>query len=237
MTHPETEVLLASVGGSTDEQTRRHVATCPRCSADLETMTRARSAGATLAADPRLGTLSPPPRGVWEAIQRELGDDVDPAPVTSVSSIPERHGMAGSRRAWLVVAASVAAGAVLGASVAALVGRDDDTTPQAARTSMLQPLADHVTNGTLAMNGQPSRESLSVDLHDSDPGTGFLEVWLLDAKTGGMVALGVLDGDQGSYAVPPGLDLKAYDQVDVSREPYDGNPAHSKVSLARGQVP
>jgi hypothetical protein len=31
----------------------------------------------------------------------------------------------------------------------------------------------------------------------------FLEVWLLDAKTGGMVALGVLDGDRGSYAVPP----------------------------------
>ena len=60
---------------------------------------------------------------------------------------------------------------------------------------------------------------------------------LLEAKTGGMVSLGVLDGDRGSYAVPPGLDLTAYDQVDVSREPYDGNPAHSKVSLARGRVP
>jgi hypothetical protein len=69
----------------------------------------------------------------------------------------------------------------------------------------------------------------------SDP--GFVEVWLLDAKTGGMVALGVLDGDHGSFAVPPGLDLSAYDQVDVSKEPYDGDPAHSTESLARGRLP
>jgi hypothetical protein len=87
------------------------------------------------------------------------------------------------------------------------------------------------------MSGPPSSEALSVELRNADPGDGFLEVWLLDAKTGGMVSLGVLDGDRGSYAVPPGLDLAAYDQVDVSREPYDGDPAHSKVSLARGQVP
>ena len=237
MTHPEPEILLASVGGSLDAETERHVATCPRCSTDLETMTRTRSAGASLAADPRMGAPTRPPRGVWESIQRELGDDLGPAPLTSIPERPGRAGRAGSRRTWLVVAASVAAGAVLGASVAALVGRDDDATPQAARTSMLQPLADHVTNGTLAMTGQPARESLSVELHDSDPGTGFLEVWLLDAKTGGMVSLGVLDDERGSYAVPPGLDLAAYDQVDVSREPYDGNPAHSEVSLARGQVP
>jgi hypothetical protein len=135
------------------------------------------------------------------------------------------------------VAASVAAGAVLGASAVALVGRDDDSTSQAARTSTLEPLEGHVTTGTLSMSGPPSSESLSVELRDADPGDGFLEVWLLDAKTGGMVSLGVLDGDRGSYAVPPGLDLAAYDQVDVSREPYDGDPAHSKVSLARGQVP
>jgi hypothetical protein len=136
-----------------------------------------------------------------------------------------------------VVAASVAAGVVLGAGIAAFVTRDDTATTQATRTSSLQPLGDHVTSGTLALSGPRSRESLSVELHDADPGNGFLEVWLLDAKTGGMVALGVLDGDRGSYAVPSGLDLAAYDQVDVSREPYDGDPAHSKVSLARGQVP
>ena len=74
-------------------------------------------------------------------------------------------------------------------------------------------------------------------MSDLDGGPGFVEVWLLDAETGGMVSLGVLDGDHGSWAVPADLDLSAYDQVDVSREPYDGDPAHSQVSLARGRLP
>ncbi len=235
MTHPEPEILLRSVGGSTDEETRRHLATCSRCRADFAAMTRARAAGATLTADPDLASPATPPRGVWESIQRELGVTAEPA-VTTPMPTPSRR--ARSRRTWLVAAASVAVGVVLGGSVVALVGREgDDSSTQAARTSSLEPLEGHVTSGTLSMTGSPSAESLSVDLHDSDPGTGFLEVWLLDAKTGGMVSLGVLDGDRGSYAVPAGLDLTAYDQVDVSREPYDGNPAHSKVSLARGQVP
>src|SRR5436853_447769 len=116
MSHPEPDMLLQASTGGSDEETRRHVATCPQCQADT-------------------------------------------------------------------------------------------ATPQATRTSSLQPLGDHVTSGTLALSGPRSRESLSVQLHDADPGDGFLQVWLLDAKTGGMVALGVLDGDRGSYAVPSGLDL------------------------------
>jgi hypothetical protein len=233
MSHPEPEVLLGTVAGASDDETRRHVATCARCQGDLATMSRARSAGARLTADPELGTIARPPHGVWESIQRELADT--PAPVASVPAPPRRPAR---RRSWVLVAASVAAGVVLGASVAAVVGRDADTsTDQATRTSSLDPLEGHATSGTLALTGSPPRESLSVQLNDPDPGSGFLEVWLLDAKTGGMVSLGVLDGDRGSYAVPSGLDLSAYDQVDVSREPFDGDPAHSTVSLARGQVP
>ena len=233
MTHPEPEILLSSVGGSLDHETERHVATCPRCRADLDAMTRVRAAGARLASDPSLGTLTAPPPAVWEGLQRELQEPAVPA---SVAPLPSPSRRPRNRPTWLVVAASVAAGAVLGGSAVALAGRDD-ATPPAVRTSTLEPLDGHVTSGTLAMTGPPSSESLSVELRDADPGDGFLEVWLLDAKTGGMVSLGVLDGDRGSYAVPPGLDLAAYDQVDVSREPFDGDPAHSKVSLARGQVP
>ncbi len=240
MSHPEPEVLLRTVAGSSDEETRRHVATCARCQGDLATITRVRTAGEQLAANPDLGTLARPPGGVWENIQRELGEPVAApvAPAAPVASVPAPPAPRRSRRSWVLVAASVVAGVVLGASVAAVVGRDDDSTAaQSARTSSLDPLGDHVTRGTLALTGTSPRESLSVDLHDSDPGDGFLEVWLLDAKTGGMVALGVLDGDHGSYAVPAGLDLAAYNQVDVSREPFDGDPAHSKTSVARGQVP
>ncbi len=235
MSHPEPEVLLQAIAGPADEETRRHVATCARCQGDLATMTRVRSAGTRLAADPELGALARPPRTVWENIQQALGEPTAPPPVAAVTPVPGRR--ARSRRSWVLVAASVAAGVILGASVVAVAGRDDSSVSQASRTSSLDPLGDHATSGTLALTGSAPRESLSVVLHDTDPGDGFLEVWLLDAKTGGMVSLGVLDGDHGSYAVPSGLDLAAYDQVDVSREPFDGDPAHSKVSLARGQVP
>src|SRR3954469_3007982 len=219
MSHPEPEVLLRTAAGSSDEDTRRHVATCARCQGDLATIARVRIAGEQLTGDPALGTLAPPPREVWENIQREVGEPVA-APGAQVAPVTASRARRPSRRSWVLVAASVAAGVVLAASVAAVIARgDDSTTAQAARTSSLDPLGDHVTSGTLALTGTSPRESLSVDLHDSDPGDGFLEVWLLDAKTGGMVALGVLDGDHGSYAVPAGLDLAAYDQVDVSREP------------------
>ena len=40
-----------------------------------------------------------------------------------------------------------------------------------------------------------------------------------------------------TFTVPPSLNLARYSQVDVSREPFDGDPAHSSVSLARGDVP
>ena len=52
-----------------------------------------------------------------------------------------------------------------------------------------------------------------------------------------MVALGVIDGAKGTFTVPQALNLSKFDQVDVSREPFDGDPAHSTVSLARGPVP
>ena len=33
-----------------------------------------------------------------------------------------------------------------------------------------------------------------------------------------------------------GLDLAGYPIVDISLEPLDGDPVHSKVSLARGEL-
>ena len=238
MTHPEPEILLASVGGSLDAETERHVATCPRCSTDLETMTRTRSAGASLAADPRMGAPTRPPRGVWESIQRELGDDLDPAPLTSIPESP-REGREGREPAYVAGRGCLGGRGRRPRRLRRSPGRPRRRRHPSGRTHVDAPSRWQTTSRTARsrLTGQPARESLSVELHDSDPGTGFLEVWLLDAKTGGMVSLGVLDGERGSYAVPPGLDLAAYDQVDVSREPYDGNPAHSEVSLARGQVP
>ncbi len=50
------------------------------------------------------------------------------------------------------------------------------------------------------------------------------------------MSLGVVDGASGTFTVPDGLDLSRYDLVDVSAEPYDGNPAHSGDSIIRGKL-
>jgi hypothetical protein len=235
MTHPDLETLLAAVGAP-DEGTRQHLVGCPRCRSDLATMTRARSAGAALAADPGLGVLTAPPPQVWTAIAREAAGQAESPDRVSARVERSRRIPVPVRRA--LVAASVAASFLLGVFVASVVGHDDGggSASSPPRTSVLAPVGHHVTRGTVALSDSASHPSLTVSLRSSDPGRGFLEVWLLDGRTGGMVALGVLDGERGSYEVPSGLDMAAYDQVDVSREPYDGNPAHAKQSLARGRL-
>ena len=74
-----------------------------------------------------------------------------------------------------------------------------------------------------------------------DSGDGFFEAWLIDPDTGAMVSLGPVRTDVPGAAaaeltVPRNLDVGAYAVVDVSAEPFDGNPAHSGVSLVRGTL-
>jgi hypothetical protein len=69
-------------------------------------------------------------------------------------------------------------------------------------------------------------------------GGDHLEAWLIDATGTRLVPLGALagtDGDfHGTFAVPDGLPLGEFGLVDVSAERWDGDPAHSTVSLLRG---
>ncbi len=52
-----------------------------------------------------------------------------------------------------------------------------------------------------------------------------------------MISLGALTaGSQGRFTIPAGTDLSVYTIVDVSVEPLDGDPAHSKESLLRGTL-
>jgi anti-sigma-K factor RskA len=72
------------------------------------------------------------------------------------------------------------------------------------------------------------------ELGDED---GFHEVWLINVDGKRMVALGVLaPGALGEFDVPRGLIEEGYRIVDITVEPDDGDPTHSGVSLARGEL-
>jgi Anti-sigma-K factor rskA len=65
----------------------------------------------------------------------------------------------------------------------------------------------------------------------------YYEVWLLDAAGERLYSLGALGRDlAGSFPVPADVDLAEFPVVDVSAEPYDGNPGHSSVSVSRGTL-
>jgi hypothetical protein len=68
------------------------------------------------------------------------------------------------------------------------------------------------------------------------PDGTYREVWLLRPDVSGLVSLGMLEGDQGRFDLPDGLDLADYPVVDVSEEHFDGDPAHSGDSVVRGDL-
>jgi hypothetical protein len=98
----------------------------------------------------------------------------------------------------------------------------------------LQPLATHSASGDAVVErlADGSRQ-LVIRLPD-EALPGFREVWVGSADLSRMVSLGVLGNQAGSFVLPSGLDLTQYPVVDVSHEPYDGDPAHSADSIARG---
>ena len=100
----------------------------------------------------------------------------------------------------------------------------------------LQPLASYTSTGKALVEMLPDgSRQLVVQLSDGQI-SGFREVWVISPDLSKLVSLGVLDGEPGVFALPAGLDLADYPIVDVSNEPFDGNPAHSSDSIARGEL-
>lgn len=169
---------------------------------------------------------------------------------------PPRTGTAGRlpRRApWLLGAA---AGILLGAAGAwtawSVLGQ---STPPAARPApstapapgagptaavigeaVLTPLGGHSALGSALVEQLPDGTRQVVVTLPEQQLAGYREVWLGSADLTRMVSLGVLGQGSQAFVVPGGLDLTAYPVLDVSDEPYDGDPAHSADSLARGKL-
>lgn len=151
---------------------------------------------------------------------------------------------------WILgVAAGTAVGLVIGAwTAASILGPAEPpltapTTSAPAPTgpgavllaeASLQPLATHSASGDAVVErlADGSRQ-LVIRLPD-EALPGFREVWVGSADLSRMVSLGVLGNRAGSFVLPSGLDLTQYPVVDISHEPYDGDPAHSADSIARG---
>jgi hypothetical protein len=145
---------------------------------------------------------------------------------------------------WVTPLAAAVVGIALGAgAVAVLQNRSTADTVEAVEA--VAPLKPVPTGPLAAKDGQllgqadlvasptgPQVRVNAADLPAAD--TSAYEVWLF-GDNGKMVSLGTLSDGNGSFTVPPGISTQEYRVVDISDEPPDGNPAHSGVSLIRGE--
>jgi hypothetical protein len=240
------QLALAALREPLPAEDATHLASCEVCRAEVRSLQRSVDAVAVpqLAAP---GAPVAPPPAVWEAIAAATGvsatprPDAVPAPaaVAEAGAPPAQDAdvlpFRSRRRPLLLVAAALVAGAVVGAGAVAVVQSGDDGEPVTAVA--LDPLADNDASGRakVVVRDDGSRV-VEVELDAPALDDEYYEIWLIDRDVVGMVPLGVVAPGAQTVELPAELDLAEFPLVDVSVEPLDGDPTHSGVSVARGEL-
>ncbi len=249
----EEDLALLALGEPASEAVRAHVARCEECAAAVAELAAVVAVGRAVTPG---DALVPPPPQVWTGIRDELGlaADLEPdgrsravtapavdeapaesAPTAPVVDLAAARGRRGARLPW--IAAAAAAGIVVGGVGATFLSgvRERDADSEVLAQARLEPLPGWDATGEAVVEVTPdgSRE-LVLSVEDAGSDGDFREVWLIDRDVTRLVSLGVLQGSEGRFTVPEGLDLSDFAVVDVSEEPFDGDPAHSGDSIVRG---
>jgi hypothetical protein len=240
---PDVLALRAFGEGAGTAADDEHLTHCARCQSELDQLRAVvstnRAAGNSTAA------LEAPPPEVWDRVVAEVGLDA-PGRQGLRHAVDAAAGRAVDlRRRRTAVLLGVAA-AVLGVLVGILgtllvtALPDEDGGPEVEASASLAPLPNGPSGGSGTARVVPtdSGRQLEVSVFGFTPEPGrYYEVWLLDAAGERLYSLGALGNDlAGSFPVPADMDLAEFPVVDVSAEPYDGNPGHSSVSISRGTL-
>jgi hypothetical protein len=224
---PDTLALLGMGEQVADSEYREHIAQCPECASELANYSRAARVGrATIDA----GELLEPAPRVWDRISEELG--ITEEPTAEVVELAPR------RRRWVplvAVAASVALLASLGV-VIWQVAQPSPATVLATATLEAFPAWPGATGKAVVEQQADGTRVVHIDFDAPSLNDAYEEVWLISSDATRLVSLGTASGPTATLPIPDGIDLSTYDLVDVSAEPYDGNPSHSGDSIVRGQL-
>ena len=255
---PDVLALLALGEPVASDAEQRHLAECAVCTTALEELRATAEVGrASRTAGP---LLAPPPR-VWEGIAAELGlpRDLRPGTATTSATVAGKSMASRSARAeptearrppvrlerrrdrgrFLLAAVLVAAAVVL--LPLGLVALQSALSPPRARVvaeAELEAFPDWPdARGAAVLEELPDgTRQVEVTLDAEVGDDGFREVWLIRSDASDLVSLGVLEGSEGTFEVPNGVDVDEFNLVDVSEEPQDGDPAHSGDSIVRGPL-
>jgi anti-sigma-K factor RskA len=242
MTHLDPDRLADRALG-TDPLTmaeEKHLDNCAECREELAQLSRI----AELSRQPE--ELVPVPAdAIWRSIQGQLASQ-EPAPArTEVAAEPpptppsvrELRRRTPRPRSWFLAAAAAAVGLIIGIGVMTVAVRDR---VEVTSTTALEALPGHTGQGTAEIVRDQGRPELKVQIDAPLTPDRYREVWLINTDGQRMYPIGVLPDDgKATYPLPPALaeQLQGFTIVDVSIEPYDGNPAHSRESQVRGTLP
>ena len=254
MPHYDEETLsllaLGESGVTADDEA--HLETCPRCRGEVSQL-KVVVATARGVSDQDL-PVAPPDR-VWQRIIAEVrqpdltaelnrGVHVDrtrdTGNLTGQPSATALRRPVARKNPVILAAAAALVGVLVGTGATYLLTRDRSAAPVSASQIVLQPLDVPTAHGTAVLAvGIGNQRTLTVHVTGLPVVLGtFYEVWLMNAVPQRLVSLGVLDSAHaGVFQIPPGLDLFSYPVVDISLQPFNGNPAHSGHSAVRGTLP
>jgi len=240
MDHVDPELVAGLVldPAESDESVRAHVATCPECSALCEELER--TLGLVREAGEEEPLVSPAPR-VRDRLRAEIQADPGTADAPVVPVTPTTGRRPGRLWGW---AAAVAAAVVLAFGLGRLTAPSDEAPPEGpgqessvvaqARLTTVEGRGDR---GRALAVRREGRLALEVAARGLGEAPSLREVWLLNVDGKRMVSVGFLAaGHDGTFEVPSGLLDRGYRIVDISIEPDDGDPTHSGVSVARGEL-
>jgi len=264
MRHVDPEVIaLLALGeqvGLPEEDA--HLSECDRCRGEVIALSHAAVVGRSTIES---GQLLVAPSRVWDRISDELSlNSVGETPSTDSSAganvawsddgvesetssrhetgVTEGaavHSLDTRRRRWVGVVAAAAALALVTTAGSAIwssyIPAEQPTVLASATLEAFPNWADSTGEARLEQLPDGTRV---IDVNLTAPATesGYREVWLITTDATALVSLGVVDGTAGQFAIPDGLDVERYALVDISQEPFDGDPAHSGDSIVRGQL-
>jgi anti-sigma-K factor RskA len=245
--YDETTLALLALGeASATADNAAHLSTCARCRTEVDQLSAVVATGRAVHDD---DYPVAPPATVWDRIAEEIRRDgalsgID-APVAAVVPITSARQSSRRSRRMLALAAAAAVGLIIGAGVTWTLTRTSTPTPQPtaqgqASVAALHPLDTPAASGTAVLRvASAEQRTVTVAVVNlPKPAGTFYEVWLMDPATSHLVSLGVLGTDgRGAYVVPSGLNLRQYTAVDVSLQPMNGSPQHSRYSAVRGTIP
>ncbi|WP_028275186.1 anti-sigma factor [Arthrobacter sp. I3] len=185
---------------------------------------------------------TPPTSPAAEKTPPRHGEEPEPAP-TPLRPAKNRRARPGF---WITAAAAgIVLGTAVGWTAAGVLGHTGSPAPASTQSvpaaivlaqTSLTPLPAHTGSGDAQVKQLPDgTRQLTIRL-SNDHISGFRGVWVGSADLSKMVSLGVLANDSGVFTIPAGIDLAQYPIVDISDQPYNGNPAHSADSIARGTL-